>query len=121
MLLGVSQPHRLSSKARRKVETGPVYLSVISYWEVVLKTNKGTLDLSDPRRWWADTLELFGAQALSLRPEHVAALYDLPPIHKDPFDRMLIAQATSAGLVLATTDREIPKYAGERFHVLLSS
>ena len=47
-----------------------------------------------------------------------AALHDLPPIHKDPFDRMLIAQAMAADLVLVTTDREIPKYASGRFRVL---
>ena len=45
-------------------------------------------------------------------------MYDLPPIHKDPFDRMLIAQAIATDLVLVTTDREIPKYAGVRLQVL---
>jgi PIN domain nuclease of toxin-antitoxin system len=51
-------------------------------------------------------------------PGHAAALYDLPPIHKDPFDRMMIAQTIAAELVLVTTDREIPKYASRRFRVL---
>jgi PIN domain nuclease of toxin-antitoxin system len=53
-----------------------------------------------------------------LRPDHVARLYDLPPIHKDPFDRMLIAQAIAEDLDLVTTDREIPKYAGQYLRVL---
>ena len=61
---------------------------------------------------------MFGARALPLRPAHVTALYDLPPIHKDPFDRMRIAQAIAADLVLVTTDREIAKYASNRLRVL---
>jgi PIN domain nuclease of toxin-antitoxin system len=58
------------------------------------------------------------ARPLPLRPEHAAHLYDLPPIHKDPFDRMLIAQAMAENLELVTTDPEIPKYAGQRLRVL---
>ena len=117
-LLGVSRPDRLSPEIRQTVETGAVYLSVLCYWEVLLKSMKGALDVGDPRQWWADALGLFGARALPLRPEHVAGLYDLPLVHKDPFDRMLIAQAIAADLVLVTTDGEIPKYQSERLKVL---
>jgi PIN domain nuclease of toxin-antitoxin system len=117
-LLGLSQPDRLCAGIRQKVETGEVYLSVLCYWEVSLKSRKGALDVGDPRQWWADALALFGARALPLRPEHVAAVYDLPLVHKDPFDRMLIAQATAANLVLVTTDREISKYQSEGLSVL---
>jgi PIN domain nuclease of toxin-antitoxin system len=53
-----------------------------------------------------------------LRPEHVAEVYTLPPIHKDPFDRVLIAQATVEQLTLLTTDGEIPRYASGRFRVI---
>jgi PIN domain nuclease of toxin-antitoxin system len=74
--------------------------------------------VGDPHQWWADALDLFGARALPVRSEHAAALYDLPPIHKGPCDRMLIAQAMAAGLILVTTDREIPKYMSERLRVL---
>ncbi len=100
------------------MDTGTVYLSVICYWEVLLKSKKGALDVGDPRLWWAEALDVFAARALPLWPGHAAALYDLPPIHKDPFDRMMIAQAIAAELVLVTTDREIPKYASRRFRVL---
>ncbi len=117
-LLGMAAPDRLPAGVRRKVESGPVYLSVLCYWEVLLKSGKGHLEVGDPRQWWADALDLFGARALPVRPEHVAAIYDLPPIHKDPFDRMLIAQALVVELVLVTTDREISKYASARLRVL---
>jgi PIN domain nuclease of toxin-antitoxin system len=118
-LLGVSRPDRLSADIRQTVENGPVYLSVLCYWEVLLKSMKGALEVGDPRQWWAEALDIFGARALPLRPAHAAALYDLPSIHKDPFDRMLIAQAMAADLTLVTTDREIPKYAGARLRVLV--
>lgn len=114
----MSEPDRLSAELRRRVESGAVYLSVICYWEVVVKSSKGTLDVGDPRRWWADALDGFGARALPVRPEHATALCDLPPIHRDPFDRMLIAQAIAADLTLVTTDRTIPLYASGKLRVL---
>ena len=101
------------------METGTVYLSVICYWEVLLKSMKGALDVGDPRQWWAGALDSFGARALPVRPEHAAALYELPLIHKDPFDRMLIAQAIAADLTLVTTDRIFPLYASARLRVLV--
>jgi PIN domain nuclease of toxin-antitoxin system len=50
--------------------------------------------------------------------KHVDGVHDLPPIHKDPFDRMLIAQAISEGCVLVTTDREILKYKTKHIRVI---
>jgi len=93
-------------------------LSVVSYWEIMIKSMKGTLDVGDPRVWWFDALEQLAATPLVLRPEHVAALYRLPPIHKDPFDRMLIAQAAVEGLALVTTDSKIARYASKGLRVI---
>jgi PIN domain nuclease of toxin-antitoxin system len=117
-LLGLACPERISPGLRRALEEGPVYLSVISYWEVLLKTMKGKLDVGDPRAWWPDALDQLAAVPLPLRPDHISEIYDLAPIHQDPFDRALIAQAIVEGLVLATTDHDIPKYASERFRVI---
>ena len=103
---------------RDALDRGPHSLSVLSYWEVIIKTMNGKLDIGDPRQWWADALDQLAARALPLRPEHAAALYGLPPIHKDPFDRMLIAQAMAENLELVTTDRDIPKYANQRLRVI---
>ena len=104
---------------RKALESGPHSLSVLSYWEVLIKTMNGKLDVGDPRVWWTDALDQLAARPLPFRPEHAAYLYGLPPIHKDPFDRMLIAQATVEELELVTTDRDIPKYANQHFHVIL--
>ena len=117
-IVGLTAPERISPEVRREVEGGPVYLSVISYWEVLLKSMKGNLKVGDPRTWWLDALEQLAATPLALRPEHVAGVYTLPPLHKDPFDRVLIAQATAEDLELVTTDGEISRYASERFRVV---
>jgi PIN domain nuclease of toxin-antitoxin system len=58
------------------------------------------------------------ATPLVLRPEHVSEASALPPIHKDPFDRVLIAQAMVDDLTLLTKDEEIPRYASDRFRVI---
>ena len=79
---------------------------------------KGNLEVGDPRTWWQEALEQLAATALALRPEHVAEVYGLPRIHRDPFDRVLIAQAISEDLGLVTTDGEIPRYASARFQVI---
>jgi PIN domain nuclease of toxin-antitoxin system len=117
-LLAVSRSAELSGEVRGAMERGTNYLSVIVYWEVMLKSMKGALKVGDPRIWWFDALEQLAARPLVLRPEHVTAVHALPPIHKDPFDRVLIAQAMVEDLTLLTTDSEIPQYASERFRVV---
>ncbi|MBV8731394.1 MAG: type II toxin-antitoxin system VapC family toxin [Acidobacteriia bacterium] len=116
-LVGLAEPQRIPASLRAAVDTGAVFLSVLSYWEVLLKSMKGKLVVGDPRLWWSDALDRLAATPLPLRPDHVDAIRDLPAIHQDPFDRALIAQATVEGLTLATLDRDIPKYASERFKV----
>ncbi len=117
-LLALNAPDQLSPAARRAVVRGVNLLSVISYWEVLLKSMKGALDVGDPRIWWADALVQLVATPLPLRADHVSALSGLPPIHKDPFDRILIAQAISENLPLVTTDGDVRRYASDRFRVV---
>ena len=117
-LLAMAAPERLSSSIRSAVKRGPNVLSVITYWEVVLKSAKGKLDVGDPLVWWKTALEDLRATSLPLRPDHIAEVHALPPIHQDPFDRALIAQATVEGFTLVTADEAMGSYAGGRFRVL---
>jgi PIN domain nuclease of toxin-antitoxin system len=119
-LVGLSRPEQIRPGVRRAVDRGPVYASVLSYWEVLLKSMKGKLEVGEPRAWWAETLEKLGATPLPLRSEHIAAIQGLPPIHQDPFDRALIAQAIVEELTLVTLDGKSPKYASHHFRVLRS-
>jgi PIN domain nuclease of toxin-antitoxin system len=106
----VAAPEDLSKTARAAVETGECSLSIISYWEVMIKSMKGTVEVGDPRHWWRDTLVALSLQVLLLRPEHIARIHQLPAIHQDPFDRALIAQAITEKLELVTTNTTIPLY-----------
>jgi PIN domain nuclease of toxin-antitoxin system len=121
LLLAMSAPERLSPAVRTAIESGPNVLSVVSYWEVVLKASKGKLvEVGDPRAWWETALSDFAATAMPLRSVHLAEIFNLQAIHQDPFDRALIAQATAEDLTMVTTDTVIGGYAGERFAPLLN-
>ena len=114
----MTQSSALSATAKAAVAAGPNFLSVLSHWEVMLKSMKGTLDVGDPRAWWSEALDQLAATPLLLRPQHVARVFELPPTHKDPFDRMLIAQAVAEGLALVTSDSEIARYASKSLCVV---
>jgi len=79
---------------------------------------KGNLIVGEPRSWWFDALDMLAATSLDLQPAHVAKVFSLPPIHSDPFDRILIAQAAVEHLTLITTDQTIQRYAGRNLKVL---
>jgi PIN domain nuclease of toxin-antitoxin system len=111
LLWALGEPERLSSRARRLVESGDNIVSVASYWEVVIKSQKGLLTMADLPSWWRRATELTSARVLPIRASHVTALAALPMLHKDPFDRILIAQAVAEGLTFVTNDEPIRQYA----------
>ena len=117
-LWALDRPESLSKAARKASASGPNFLSVVSFWEIMVKCMKGTLKMGDPRNWWKDALDQLDATPLVLRHQHVAAVYTLPPIHKDPFDRMLIAQAIVEGLCLVSMDRKISGYASSNLRIV---
>ena len=110
LLWALGEPERLSTKASRLVEAGENVVSVASYWEVVIKTQKGLLSIDDLATWWRRATELTAARVLLIRASHITALAALPLLHKDPFDRILIAQAKAEGLALVTNDGPIGEY-----------
>lgn len=84
-----------------------VFVSVASIWEICIKQELGKLKLpSDFRR----ALDEEGFHMLDIKAEHALALRDLPPHHRDPFDRMLIAQCAIEGLAFATRDQNNLRY-----------
>jgi PIN domain nuclease of toxin-antitoxin system len=91
---------------------------MVVYWEIMLKSMKGLLDIGEPSLWWRDALDQLSARPLLLRPEHVSELHALPPIHRDPFDRMLLAQAAAEGLTLVSSDRDLARYKSSRIRIL---
>jgi len=110
LLWALGEPERLSPRARRLVDAGDNVVSVASYWEIVIKTQKGLLTISDLATWWRQATELTAARVLHIRASHITALAALPQFHKDPFDRILIAQAKAESLGLVTGDGLIGEY-----------
>jgi PIN domain nuclease of toxin-antitoxin system len=110
LLWTVGAPERLSLVARDSVAAGELWLSVASYWEIVIKARKGLLEIPDPVSWWNRAAQVLGAEILPIRASHVGAVARLPEIHRDPFDRVLIAQALAEGMALVTNDRQIGAY-----------
>ena len=88
-----------------------VYLSAASCWEIATKHALGRLGLADrPERLVPSEREKHGIAALSLDEESALQVARLPRLHRDPFDRLLVAQAIVHGLTILTPDREIAKY-----------
>lgn len=89
-----------------------LFFSSASLWEITVKAAAGRFDFQiDPRLLRRNLLDN-GYQELPVTSEHALMLLTLPPIHKDPFDRMLIAQAIAEGITLLTSDATIAKYPG---------
>ena len=110
LLWALGSPERLSPRVRRLVDGGENVVSVASYWEVVVKTQKGLLSIPDLATWWRRATDLIAVRTLPIRATHVTALAALPMLHKDPFDRILIAQAIAEGLDFVTNDERISSY-----------
>ena len=118
VLFALARPERLSAAALDAIQKGPNRISVVSYWEVVLKAARGKLDVGEPRLWWQDALKELGAVPLPLRTEHVDRLNALESIHNDPFDRILVTQAIVEGFGFVTADQEMRGYSGSGLRVV---
>ena len=91
--------------------------SVASLWEIVIKRGLGRDDFKvDPRVLRRSLLDN-GYSELAILSEHAVAIDGLPPIHKDPFDRVLIAQAIVEGITLLTADAQVAEYSGPVWRV----
>jgi PIN domain nuclease of toxin-antitoxin system len=108
------QPARLTETAYNVISDlgNDVFLSVVSGWEIQIKTQLGKLTLSKPLRVLLQEEEATnGFRGLPVTLEHVYALDRFPLHHRDPFDRLLIAQAHQEGLTLVTHDPKFSVYA----------
>lgn len=112
-LWSLGAERKLNHKARELLSSSAaeLYLSAASSWEISIKYALGTLALSKPPSQFVPD----GVRALALRPLeithfHSLAAGELPPHHRDPFDRMLIAQARMENMLLLTADRTFLKY-----------
>ena len=114
LLWAAGVPERLPDDARALIEdTGTeLVFSAASLWEVAIKNGLGRADFSvDPRLLRRGLLEN-GYTELAVTGAHAVAVDLLAPIHKDPFDRILVAQAQVEGITLLTADEVVGRYPG---------
>jgi len=114
LLWTAGDPKRLSAKARKLISepTSELFFSAASLWEIAIKSGLGRNDFKVDARLLRRGLLDNGYSELPIGSEHAVAIDSLPPIHKDPFDRMLIAQAMVEGITLLTSDAVVAQYPG---------
>jgi PIN domain nuclease of toxin-antitoxin system len=116
MLWWLRDDSRLSRRARRILGDGANELvwSIASSWEVAVKLGLGKLELGRPlHRLFADLVTRQGVVVLPISHEHCARIAELPLHHRDPFDRMLVAQAQEQGVPILTGDPKLAAYEVE--------
>ena len=110
VLWALSGHRRLPREARRLIDRSEVFVSAASIWEVAIKSSLGKLD-ADPTAV-NEALAPSGFEELGVSGEHAAYVAQLPPHHRDPFDRLLVAQSVLEALVFVTTDGQLAPYGG---------
>ncbi|MBR8072333.1 type II toxin-antitoxin system VapC family toxin [Burkholderia cenocepacia] len=109
----VANNPKLSVRARRLIDSADeVFISSASIWEVAIKASKGKLDVDVDRL--VDKLKMSQYRELPVRAAHGAAVRHLPHHHGDPFDRLLVAQASYEPMLLITADGHLAQYGASR-------
>ena len=119
LLWAAGEPERLSKRARTLIgnPSNELLFSAASLWEVAIKRGLGREDFKVDARLLRRGLLDNGYSELPIISDHVVATESLPLIHKDPFDRVLVAQATAEGITLLTIDPLVSQYPEPIRHV----
>ena len=114
LLWAAGEPKRLPKGIRTLLEDrdNELLFSAASLWEVAIKSGLGRKDFRVEARLLRRGLLDNGYSELPIVSDHVVAIESLPPIHKDPFDRLLVAQAAVEGITLLTNDPVVAQYPG---------
>lgn len=114
LLWAAGSPEKLSVEARKLLDDADneLLFSAASLWEIAIKRGLGRDDFRVEPRLLRRGLLDNGYRELAITSEHAVALDALPPIHKDPFDRILLAQASVEGVTLLTADATVSAYPG---------
>ena len=114
LLWAAGEPERLSPSAHGLIqdEDNELFFSAASLWEIAIKRGLGRSDFQADARLLRRGLLDNGYSELPIISDHVVAIESLPAIHKDPFDRILVAQATVEGVTLLTGDPQVAQYPG---------
>jgi PIN domain nuclease of toxin-antitoxin system len=107
-----TEPERLGRHLKAVEDPGTdLLLSAASSWEIAIKHGLGKLSLPEPpQEYVLERIRLAGRIGLPLEHSHALAVSSLPPLHRDPFDRMIVAQATVLDVPVITSDPAIIQY-----------
>ena len=114
LLWAAGQPERLSAAARKLLNNprNELLFSAASLWEIAIKSTLGRDDFRVEPRVLRRGLLDNGYTELPITSQHAVSIDGLAPLHKDPFDRLLLAQALTEGVTLLTADPQLARYAG---------
>ncbi|MDR1295548.1 MAG: type II toxin-antitoxin system VapC family toxin [Bifidobacteriaceae bacterium] len=114
LLFAMYSPERLSARTVALLEdpAQAVWFSAASIWEIAIKSSLGRPDFTASPFAVRDEALALGFRELPVEAIHAAQVTALPPLHRDPFDRLLVAQATATGHTLLSTDRQVQQYPG---------
>lgn len=114
LLWAAGQPERLPKAARKLLDDprNELIFSAASLWEVAIKNSLGREDFRVEPRLLRRGLLDNGYTELPVTSQHAVSIDGLPPLHKDPFDRLLLSQALSEGITFLTTDSSLAQYPG---------
>ena len=101
---------KLSAKIKDLIMNGENYTSVVSLWEVAIKMNIGKYSFNGGFSAFRELVKNNGFKVLPIKDEYMERLFELPFIHRDPFDRLIIATAIVEEMTLITADENIQKY-----------
>ena len=111
----VADAPRLSRRARKAIEGSQCLLSIASCWEMAIKASLGHLEMPSPLdRFLQQQIEVNGFQLLPVSLEHTAGVSELPFHHRDPFDRLIAAQARHEEIAVVTSDAVFGSYGVKR-------
>ncbi|MGY1633451.1 type II toxin-antitoxin system VapC family toxin [Geodermatophilus sp. SYSU D01186] len=111
VMWAAATPERLGAAEELLADADQRMLSAVSIWELAIKQRLGKLSLGDDvRRWSRRVTRELGLDSLPVTAEHAAAVEHLPDVHRDPFDRLLVAQAVAEDAVLLTADARLTGY-----------
>jgi len=114
LLWAAGQPERLSATARKQINNpkNELLFSAASLWEIAIKNSLGREDFRVAPRLLRRGLLDNGYVELPVTSQHAVNIDGLAPLHKDPFDRLLLAQALTEGITLLTSDGQLAQYRG---------
>ncbi len=117
LLWAVDSPERLSPLAREQLQitANQLLISAASIWEIAIKVGLNKLTLTLPyKEWMAKSVQDLGAEILPISIDYADAQTQLPNHHRDPFDRMIVAQAIVEGVAIVSNDERLDLYGVQR-------